>query len=189
MTGTFFAVVGPSGAGKDTLIAHARAAREGDPRFAFPQRYITRPADAGGEDHVAVTAERFADMKAAGAFVLHWEAHGLSYGITAHVSDQIASGVSVVANLSRAAVGPLAALFPRVHVLHVTALLEIIAERLAARARETRQDIERRLARAPYALPADVPVSAICNRGPVEKAGAEFIGLLHTLSGTDGPTS
>ncbi len=54
--GAFVAVVGPSGAGKDTLIAHAKAALADEPQVDFVRRVITRlsrrrdrgPRHAGG---------------------------------------------------------------------------------------------------------------------------------------------
>ena len=57
-------VVGPSGAGKDTLIERAREALAGEARFRFVRREITRPEGAGGEDHIAVTPAAFAARRA-----------------------------------------------------------------------------------------------------------------------------
>jgi len=71
------AVVGPSGAGKDTLMGLARARLEGDTRFRFVQRAITRPAEAGGEAHRAIDLADFEAERAAGGFTLHWAARGL----------------------------------------------------------------------------------------------------------------
>jgi ABC-type phosphate/phosphonate transport system ATPase subunit len=53
------AVVGPSGAGKDTLMEAARLRLEGRPGFRFARRVITRPADAGGEEHEALDRAAF----------------------------------------------------------------------------------------------------------------------------------
>ena len=79
MAGRLVLVVGPSGAGKDTLIAAGRAALGEDPRFVFPRRVVTRPAVAALEDHESVSPEAFAAARQAGAFALDWEAHGLCY--------------------------------------------------------------------------------------------------------------
>ncbi len=81
-------VVGPSGAGKDTLLEAAREALAADPRFRFVRRAITRPAEAGGEAHEAVTDTQFA----ARTFALAWQAHGLRYGIPNDIATDIAAG-------------------------------------------------------------------------------------------------
>ena len=57
--GILFIVVGPSGAGKDTLIDAARGALAESGRYVFARRLITRPADAGGEDHEAIDDAAF----------------------------------------------------------------------------------------------------------------------------------
>lgn len=182
MTGAFFAIVGPSGAGKDTLINYARNAMQDDARFVFPRRWITRPSDTHGEDHEVLSIEHFAQMKQDGAFFLEWQAHGLNYGIPAEVTGQLAQGISVVVNVSRAAIGQLCEAFQPVHVIQITAPPETIASRLTARQRETPHDIAQRIARAGYPVPDGVPVSTICNNGPIERAGAQLVSLLNKLS-------
>jgi ribose 1,5-bisphosphokinase len=154
-------VVGPSGAGKDTLIEGARAALAGDPRFRFVRRVITRPADAGGEAHEAVTPAEFAARRAAGGFALAWRAHGLDYGIPADIAEDLAAGRVVIANVSRAVLAEAAARFP-VRVLEITAPAEVLAARLAARGRETASDIAQRLARQ-VPLPAGLAVERVVN--------------------------
>src|SRR5690606_33244326 len=78
--GVFVAVVGPSGAGKDTVMGIARRRLADEPRVHFVRRVITRPADTN-EDHEPLTAHEFAIRVAGGAVALHWCAHGLSYGL------------------------------------------------------------------------------------------------------------
>jgi len=169
-------VVGPSGAGKDTLMERARAALAGDARFRFVRREVTRPADAGGEDHVAVTPAQFTARHSAGAYALAWQAHGLGYGIPASVAQDIARGDVVVANISRAAITEAAAKFPTL-VLEITAPAAMLARRLAARGRESAGDIAARLARD-VALPAGVPVVRVMNDRTPEEGTAEVLAAL-----------
>jgi ribose 1,5-bisphosphokinase len=173
--GTLHLVVGPSGAGKDTLIDAARAAR---PDILFPVRAITRPADAGGERHEAVTEAEFAARAAAGGFALSWQAHGLGYGIPASAAAALAEGRHVVVNVSRAVVAEARQRFTPLRVLFVTAAPDVLARRLAARGRESAEDVARRLARAPYAPPAGPDVTAIRNDGAMEQGIAAMLAAL-----------
>ncbi len=169
-------VVGPSGAGKDTLMEAARARIGADPRLRFVRREITRPASAGGEDHIAVDAATFAARRDAGAYALHWEAHGLGYGIPGDIADDLGRGRAVVANVSRGVIAEAAARFPAM-VLEITASPAVLAARLAARGRETEADIAARLART-MALPASVPVTRVLNDRTVEEGAAEVAAAL-----------
>ena len=175
MTGILICVVGPSGAGKDSVMAAARALLGDDDRVVFPRRIVTRPADAGGEDHVAVSAEKFVSLRDAGALALHWEAHGIAYGIPASIRDDLARGCAVIANISRTAIAEARAGFDAV-VVEITADPEVLARRLAGRGRETAADIAGRLARA-----ASVPTDAdetIVNDGELAEAAQAFAAIL-----------
>lgn len=166
-----FAVVGPSGAGKDTLMAAAAAARPG---VALVRRVITRPAEAGGEDFEAVTPAEFARRRAAGAFALDWTAHGLSYAIP-HALPQ---ADAVLMNLSRRVLGDAVRAFPGIAILNVTARPEVLAARLAARGREDAAGIAARLDRPAPQVPCGAEVTTIDNSGPLADATAAFLAAI-----------
>jgi ribose 1,5-bisphosphokinase len=177
-SGTLFLVVGPSGAGKDTLLDAARAALTGDPDYVFPVRDITRPTDAGGEIHREVSARAFAAKRNTGGYALCWNAHGLDYGIEAGIVAGLAAGRHVVCNVSRTAVEAARQCFQPLRVLLVTASLPTLARRIAARGRETAEEVEARLARS-VAFPLQGPdVIAIENEGTPEAAIAAFMAAL-----------
>ncbi|MFC7703560.1 phosphonate metabolism protein/1,5-bisphosphokinase (PRPP-forming) PhnN [Plastorhodobacter daqingensis] len=175
MAGRLFAVVGPSGVGKDTILAAAKAAR---PDLHIVRRVITRPESAGGEPFEGVSEAEFLRRKADGAFALDWEAHGLRYGIPATVDQAISEGRNVLFNGSRAMLGAAWEVFPGLSVIHITASVPVLADRLAARGRESRDDIARRLARASYDIPYGLPIRVIENNGPLADAVAAFLAAL-----------
>ncbi len=170
------AVVGPSGAGKDTLMGLARARLAGDGRFRFVQRAITRPAEAGGEAHRALDAAAFVQERAAGGFALWWEAHGLSYGIPRDIEQDIAARRVAVANLSRGVLAEAAARYP-LRVLVITAPAAVLAARLAARGREGAEDIAARLAREMTLAPG-LDVVSVMNDATAEAGAARVVAEL-----------
>ncbi|MEL6767853.1 MAG: phosphonate metabolism protein/1,5-bisphosphokinase (PRPP-forming) PhnN [Pseudomonadota bacterium] len=171
-TGRLVLVVGPSGAGKDTLLDRARAALEGRPGLRFAQRSITRPADAGGEVHEALSEAAFDARLAEGGFFAHWQAHGLRYGLPAAIADWLAAGETVVANGSRAAAPAIAARCAVLEIVVIDASPEVVAGRLAARGRESAAEIAARRARSVPPPPEGVPVRQVLNDTTPE-AGAE----------------
>lgn len=177
-TGTFFLVVGPSGVGKDTLLDGARVALRGDGRFLFARRTITRPADAGGEDHDAVTSEEFARRQQAGAFLLTWRAHGLAYGLPASLSEALAQGRNVVANGSRATIAELSRLVPKLVVIEINASPEVVAARLRARGREDEAQVAARVARTVPPMPDGIALVRILNDTDVPTGVAKLVAAL-----------
>lgn len=173
--GTLFLVVGPSGAGKDTLLDGARAALAGDPRYQFARRSITRPADAGGEAHTAVSVAEFERLESEGAFALAWGAHDLRYGIPRAETAPLARGRHVIANVSRGVLDQARVAFPPVLVVSVIVPPAVLRARLEARGRETAADIERRLARAAALAVSGADVRQVVNDGPVQQGVARFL--------------
>ena len=169
-----FLVVGPSGAGKDALLSGAIAA---DPHLHWARRVITRPETAGGEPFEGVDEAEFATRLARGDFALHWDAHGLRYGVP---FAQLPQGRDVILNGSRAAIAQARAVFPALRVIHITAPIAVLADRLAARGRESRADIAARLGRADLSLPGDLPVIEIVNDATPAQGVAR---LLQALKG------
>jgi ribose 1,5-bisphosphokinase len=144
--GRLVLVVGPSGAGKDTLIHLVREALRNDAAVVFPRRIVTRTASAA-EDHDSMDAAAFDRAARAGAFALTWEAHDLRYGIPVVIDDHVRAGRTVVCNVSRTIVETARRRYAEVVVALVTAPPEVLAARLAARARDSDGDIAQRLAR------------------------------------------
>lgn len=180
--GALILVVGASGAGKDSLLAGAREIFADDPDVYFPRRIITRPREAGGEDHIAMDPEAFAEVRAAGGFLLHWHAHGLDYGIPKDVQSLRRDGGTVLVNVSRSVVTEAWRQLVPVMVIEVTAPKEVLAERLQNRRRESDADIRRRLARPASILPEEIRVIRIDNGGRLETALAQFADVIRQNS-------
>lgn len=174
--------MGPSGVGKDTLISGARQALDGDKRFSFVRRLVTRPSDIDLEDHVSLNREEFDRSARAGRFALTWQAHGLSYALPIGVDTDLALGRVVVANISRHAVPGAMAKYPLCRVIQISAEISLRAERLARRGRENRDQIVARLAREGASLPADVSPVVIDNSSSVGIGVTAFIMALRAIA-------
>ncbi|MCR6737050.1 MAG: phosphonate metabolism protein/1,5-bisphosphokinase (PRPP-forming) PhnN [Afipia sp.] len=169
--GRLILVVGPSGAGKDTLIGLVQAGCAGDSNVVFPQRVVTREASAH-ENNDAVSQTQFGQMLAHGDFAFQWEAHGLRYGLLNSLVDDIRAGHVVVVNVSRTIIEFARRLYANVTVVLVTAPEEVLAERLTARARPSDGRLDDRLRRAVVTAAPDIVIQ---NIGPAEDHAAELL--------------
>ena len=176
--GVFVAVVGPSGAGKDSLISYARNRLADEAAIEFVRRVVTRLSDGATEDHDSLSEEEFGAADARGAFALSWRAHGLIYGLPASVDRGVEAGHVVVANVSRAAIPSLTGRYASVIVVEVVAAPEILAGRIAGRARESASDAAARLARRAAIDAGGATVVTLDNSGALEVAGERFVDLL-----------
>ena len=180
--GALVLVVGPSGAGKDTLLKAAARELAGDSRFNFPRRVVTRTAIAELEDHDSIDPGQFRTQKLRGAYALDWDAHGLSYGVPASIDAMLVAGRIVVVNTSRKIVARAVEKYPRCLVLLVTARPEVRAARLATRGRETEAVIAARLAHEGEPPPAGVEPMVIDNSGALDTGIAAFVTSLRRIA-------
>jgi ribose 1,5-bisphosphokinase len=169
--GALVVVVGPSGAGKDTLIGLARTLCADDPRIVFSRRIVTRQTSAA-EDHDTVTPAQFDAAIGQGAFAFWWEAHGLRYALPAAIDAQLQAGNTVICNVSRTVVRQLRARYTKLTVVLVTAPKEILLGRLAARGRESGGDVAARLDRA-------VAIDDLAPDIVIENIGEPHVGAGH----------
>jgi ribose 1,5-bisphosphokinase len=183
MAGAFVAIVGPSGAGKDTLIAHARTALAADAGFVFVRRLVTRGTNAF-EDHDTIDPASFEAGHAAGSFALSWHAHGLGYALPAETLAAVQAGSVAVCNLSRSVLAEARRRFPRVAVVLVTAPPEVLAVRLTARGRESAEAVAERLRREAACDEVPSPDLVVMNDRPIATTGGELVAFLSRLKET-----
>ncbi|MEM7250343.1 MAG: phosphonate metabolism protein/1,5-bisphosphokinase (PRPP-forming) PhnN [Pseudomonadota bacterium] len=180
MTNTLFYVMGASGAGKDSILAGARARLEHEAynqpltSVWFAHRYVTRPADDATENHIALSEREFEARCRAGAFVFDWSSHGLRYGVGIEVQSWLAH-TPVVVNGSRAYLETAIARVPELVPVLVDVSPAVRAARLQARGRETDSMQAQRLQRG--ALYADIDherLVRISNDGALDAAIDDF---------------
>lgn len=146
-TGLLVVVSGPSGVGKDSVIARAR---ELGCRLHFVPTVTSRaprPNEVDGCDYHFVSVERFQAMIAAGEF-LEW---ALVYGDhkgnrRADVQAALAAGRNVVLRVDTQGAHTLRKLVPEAILVFISPLsLEALEERLRRRNTESEEDLAHRL--------------------------------------------
>jgi ribose 1,5-bisphosphokinase len=186
--GRLFYVIGPSGSGKDSLLRHARERLAAQPGMApcvvFAHRYITRPVESGGENHIALSEAEFDARLSANLFAMHWAGNGLRYGIGREINLWLAKSCNVVMNGSRAYLPQARQRYPDLAAILVTVAPAVLAARLRARGRESEAQIAQRIARAEALARPAPPLHVIHNDGALADAGEQLLELLTPMEMT-----
>jgi ribose 1,5-bisphosphokinase len=176
--GRLFFCVGPSGAGKDTLLQWVRQRMPADAECVFAQRTITRPAHPS-ESHEEMDAAAFWQLAAAGHIAMIWQANDLCYGVRRGIEAELKAGRDVIVNGSREYVPQLRQSFPDAQVVWIEADAAQLRERIAARQRESGAALLRRLDRAmQFAPPETEQIIRLDNSGPPDAAGQQLLKIL-----------
>jgi ribose 1,5-bisphosphokinase len=174
--GRLVLVVGPSGAGKDTVMSAAKARCLDDRSIVFARRVVTRPATLA-EDHDTISDAAFEDADRHGDFAFRWEAHGLKYGIPRTTDDEIRAGRAVVCNVSRGIVAVVRPRYAHVVCVLITAPPDVLAARLSGRARDSDGPLEQRIAR--NEVYGDFRADAVIeNNGTLEAAVEKLLAII-----------
>lgn len=175
--GRLLYLIGPSGAGKNSLIEAVRRKLFKISQLHFAHRYVTR-AVKGDDDDVALSAAAFAHYRRCGMFALDWQAHGVCYGIGNCIDSLLQGGGTVVINGSRAYLPAALARYPDLTAVLISVPPQVAQQRMLSRAREDAAAIAARLQRDPVLSVPTAQLVTIDNSGPLEQATQALIGLL-----------
>ena len=175
-----FYVIGASGAGKDSLIDYVREKLPVDARVLFAHRYITRPAHAGGENHIALSRPEFAFRQEQGCFAMNWYSHDTYYGVGTEINEWLAQDLNVIVNGSREYLEHAASQYSELVPVLITADPDVLADRLFARGRESFAQVTKRVAHAlKLANSVQHPALEIVeNNDAIETAGDTLLQLV-----------
>ncbi len=187
--GKLIYLMGASGAGKDSLLNAVRPwACDGVHNVATPQerplliarRHITRPPSPSAKDeqHIVCTEQEFLQNLAEGQYILHWQSHGLYYGIAQSIQQHLQEGAVVLVNGSREYLPTAQEIFPELIPVLVRVRPEVLRERLTARGRESQEAIEKRVQRASLQVEPCKNMLTIDNSEALESTLEEFKALI-----------
>jgi ribose 1,5-bisphosphokinase len=177
--GRLVLVVGPSGAGKDTLIARARASCRADNSVVFPRRIVTRPPSPF-EENEFMAQPAFVQAAAGGAFAFWWSAHDHFYGIPLAIDFDIEAGRTVVCNVSRTVIGAVRKRYANVVTVLITAPWDVLGPRLAGRNRPTDGRVADRLSRSETVSDKFRPDVIINNVGAPETGARKLLDAVYS---------
>lgn len=166
-------MVGPSGAGKDTLLRHAKEIY--GEKLNFVKRYITRESDVN-ESNYYIDDYAFEILKHNCYFASSWNAHGNFYGIPKRF---IKTGMNII-SISRSRIEDFESLYDNVYTINVTIPKDQLKQRLLDRARESEEDIEKRLSRNYEKIEARNLIE-FDNSGSLEDSKEMFIDILKEI--------
>jgi ribose 1,5-bisphosphokinase len=177
--GTLYLIIGNSGSGKDSLIQWVLK-KWPSTKIAplVPKRVITRPPSPTTEEYESVSESEFQKMSEEGAFSLQWRSYQIFYGVRTEINDTLATGRSILVNVSRQIVESTRSRFPHVCIIFIRVPFKITEARIRSRSREHDVELEARLQRARENQDFPTADYIIDNSGDLEAAGSQLLKFL-----------
>jgi guanylate kinase len=177
--GFLLVVSGPSGAGKGTLVSYLIEHR---PDCVFSVSATTRPrrsTEAEGREYMFLTRDEFERRRAAGYFLETAEVHGNLYGTPVEMVDsRVRAGRVVVLDVDVQGGASVRRVRPdAVSVFVYPPSLDSLRARLAARATDSPQVIDQRIANAPAELAQWVHYDYVVMNEQLERAQAQLVAI------------
>lgn len=164
-------IVGASGVGKDTLIKNIKGKIEAN----FVKRYITREPDTN-ESNYYIDNKAFDSLQSDNFFVSTWSAHNNRYGIG---MSHIKNGLNII-SISRGAIKDFEEKFEYVTTINITIPKEQLFKRLKNRARESDEEIQKRIDRSYPKIDAKNLIE-FDNSKSIEESTQDFIKLIKKI--------
>ena len=189
MEGKLFLILGPSGSGKGTVIAHLRSAF---PSAVFPTSCTTRtprPGEKEGEVYNFIDKDEFKRRIDAGEFLEWAVVHNDNYyGTLKHpILDSLKDGKTVIREVDMQGVQSIVELLPREQVISIFITAhswENLKERILKRSELPAEELEHRKA----SFEREMEFSKECDHiviseeGKIEEANEKVVKLIADLS-------
>jgi guanylate kinase len=177
-----FVVAGPSGVGKGTLIARARAAL---PELEVATSATTRPRrpdEQDGREYHFLSEAEFARRAAAGEFLEHVSYAGNRYGtLRSEVEQRLRDGASVVLEIEVAGAREIRRQMPGAVLVFVAPpTMEDLEARLRGRRQNTETEVSDRLRIAAEEMRARPEFDHTITNDDADRAAAELARLVRS---------
>lgn len=154
--GILFILVGPSGAGKNTLMRRVQQEITGLPQLATATTRPQRPGEQEGREHHFVTTEEFQHLIDTDALIEYQPVHsGHLYGTPREtVESAIFNGTDLIADIEFLGAGKIYQAYPdhTVPIFVTPSSLDLLTDRIKQRGNSTSADLAHRLERVRFEM-------------------------------------
>lgn len=180
MKGKLFAVSGPSGVGKNTVLNRVMQLRENVQYSVSATSRAMRPGEINGTSYYFVTRAEFEQMIAAGELLEHAEYVGNYYGTPIKpILDALEKGVDVVMDVDVVGALNIKKRLPETVLVFLTApSLQEIRRRLQSRGDVDGVTAEKRMERAKWEYSQAYQYEYLVVNDTVEHAAAEMCAIM-----------